>query len=247
MKPAYVCTNFNNSHFTVDAVRSLMASAGGTHTLHVAVVDNQSTRPQVETLLALAAEFPGVVDLLLNEHNVGYFPGLNCGIRRLRERCPEVQYLVIGNNDLLFPFDFCDAVQRQLSLFEQHAVVSPDIITLDGKHQNPHVINTISRKRELVYDLYYANYQLALAIRWAAGLMRSFTDRSDKRDFVICCAGKTAPNRSPFSAPCWKCTPCLPPTSGTGSPRQKPKAEPKGKQKVKSPLPLNSIMSKKLD
>lgn len=181
MKLGYVCTNFNNSHFTVDAVRSLVASAASVHELHIVIVDNLSTMEQVEILRKLAAEFPSVVDLLLNDKNVGYFSGLNCGIRCMRERYPEVQHLVIGNNDLLFPAEFCATIERNISLLEQYAVVSPDIVTPEGEHQNPHVIRTVSRTRELVYDLYHSNYWLAQAILWAARVSRSVTDRRDER------------------------------------------------------------------
>lgn len=180
MELGYVCTNFNNSHFTVDAVRSLVASAGAVHALHIVVVDNQSAPEHVETLRQLACAHTAV-DLLLNEQNVGYFPGLNCGIRRMRERYPETQHLVIGNNDLLFPVDFCATVERNLALLDEHAVVSPDIVTLDGDHQNPHVIRTVSKTRELVYDVYYSNYLLAQAILWAARVSRFVTDRRDEQ------------------------------------------------------------------
>lgn len=183
MRLAYVCTNFNNSHFTVDAVRSLVVSAGSAHELRVVVIDNQSAPEQVETLRVLAAEFPTIVDLLLNEQNVGYFPGLNCGIRRMRERYPGVQHLVIGNNDLLFPADFCGRVERHLELLDTHPVVSPDILTLDGEHQNPHVIRTVSKLREVVYDMYYSNYLLARLILWAARVTRSMTERRDEQQY----------------------------------------------------------------
>ena len=185
MKLGYVCTNFNNSHFTVDAIRSLAASAGSMHDFYAVVVDNQSAFEQVEILRNLAAEFPDSVDLQLNDQNLGYFSGLNCGIRHMREHHPEVQHLVIGNNDLLFPVDFCTALERNLSVLNQHAVVSPDIVTLDGQHQNPHVIRTISKARELVYDLYFANYLLAQVILWVARVSRSVTARRDHRQHHI--------------------------------------------------------------
>ena len=44
---------------------------------------------------------------------------------------------------------------RNLDRIREHAVLAPDITTLDGSHQNPHVINEISKTRELVYDIYY--------------------------------------------------------------------------------------------
>jgi len=182
MKLGYVCTNFNNSHFTVGAVRSLVASAGNAHQLRIVIVDNQSTQKHVNTLRELADEFPGVVDLLINTQNVGYFKGLNCGIRRIQERYPEVRHLVIGNNDLLFPMDFCLRVEKSIPVLDKYAVVSPDIVTLDGEHQNPHVIQNISKTRELVYDLYYSSFIAAQVILWIAKVSRSFTDRRDEKE-----------------------------------------------------------------
>jgi GT2 family glycosyltransferase len=179
MKLGYICTNFNNSHFTVDAVRSLVASASDQHELRIIVVDNQSAPEHLDSLKSIAAEFP-CVDLLLNDANVGYFPGLNCGIRLMKERYSEIKHMVIGNNDLVFPADFCSMVEGQLALLDEHPVVSPNVVTLDGEHQNPHVIHAISKKREIVYDLYYSNYMLAQVILWAARVTRSLTDRHDE-------------------------------------------------------------------
>jgi GT2 family glycosyltransferase len=178
MKLGYVCTNFNNSHFTVDATRSLVESAAGHHELRVVVVDNLSNSEHRATLHALAAEF-SFVDLILNDENVGYFPGLNCGIRHMRSMYPDFQHLVIGNNDLIFPPGFCTQVEENRGLLDLNAVVSPDIVTLDGEHQNPHVIQAISKTRELVYDLYYSNYQVAQLVLWFARNFKRVTSRSD--------------------------------------------------------------------
>ncbi|WP_090143108.1 glycosyltransferase family 2 protein [Limnohabitans sp. DM1] len=179
MKLGYVCTNFNNSHFTVDAVRSLAASSDDCHELRVVVVDNLSTPEHRATLHALASEF-SCVDLILNDENVGYFPGLNCGIRHMRSKYPDFEYFVIGNNDLVFAPEFCSQVEDNRDLLDSHAVVSPDIVTLDGEHQNPHVIRTISKTREIVYDVYYSNYHLAQLILWFARKSKRLTDRSDE-------------------------------------------------------------------
>jgi GT2 family glycosyltransferase len=179
MKLGFICTNFNNSKFTLDAVRSLIASAGDLHQLRVVVVDNLSSPEQRKILIRIANEFP-CVDLLLNDENVGYFSGLNCGLRHMREHYSDVQHLIIGNNDLLFALDFCAQLDAHSSLLDQHAVVSPDIVTLDGEHQNPHVIRAISKGREFVYDLYYLNYRLAQLILWSAKISKRFTDRTDE-------------------------------------------------------------------
>lgn len=179
MKLGYICTNYNNSHYTVEAVRTLAASAADKHQLYVIVVDNFSTAEQRDILKELASEY-SCVDLILNDENVGYFPGLNCGIRHARAKYPEVEYVVIGNNDLLFSLEFCDQLESQRALLDTHAVVSPDIVTLDGEHQNPHVVTSISKTREIVYYLYYSNYLIAQIILWLARVSKRVTDRSDE-------------------------------------------------------------------
>jgi GT2 family glycosyltransferase len=177
MKIGYVCTNYNNSADTREAVCSLLGDGGDEY--RIVVVDNHSDGKNVEGLKNVASEFQHV-ELILNQDNVGYFKGLNMGIRHLRTSRPDIHMMVVGNNDLVFPADFAESIRRNLSTLEKYAVVSPDIVTLDGAHQNPHVISKIGKFREFIYNLYYANYYLAIAIRQLAKLTRSFTDRPDE-------------------------------------------------------------------
>ncbi len=177
MNLGFVCTNYNNSKYTREAVSSLLRDGGDVY--RIVVVDNNSDRKNVETLKGIASGCQHV-ELILNKENVGYFRGLNVGIRRLRSSQPDIKIMIVGNNDLVFQSGFTESVHRNASLFEKYAVVSPDIVTLDGVHQNPHVISKISKFREFVYSLYYANYYLALAIRQLAKLTRSFTERRDQ-------------------------------------------------------------------
>lgn len=177
MKIGFVCTNYNNTPYTREAACSLLRH--GKDQYSIVVVDNNSDHESVRALKALASDFQDV-ELILNSENVGYFKGLNTGIRYLRSTRPEIDLMVVGNNDLVFPADFADCIRQNLSTFQKYAVVSPDIVTLDGMHQNPHVISRIGAFREFIYDLYYLNYWLAIAIRTIAKLTRGFTDRSDE-------------------------------------------------------------------
>lgn len=176
MKIGYVCTNYNNSSYTREAVRSLCGN--NPHHYRIVVVDNDSDEENVRALKKLAGEFENV-ELILNQENVGYFRGLNQGIRHLRSSRGDINIMVVGNNDLVFPTDFSESIDRNLSILEKYAVVSPDIVTLDGVHQNPHVINRISKFRDLIYNLYYTNYYLATTILLLAKLTRGFTERPD--------------------------------------------------------------------
>lgn len=182
LKFAYVCTNYNNSQFTSAAVASLQS---GTHPADIiVVVDNASDEANVAELKALAERFE-TVRLILNSDNLGYFPGLNQGICEVGNERPDIQYMVIGNNDLEFPPDFGEKLCFASSRLDACPVISPNVITLDDIHQNPHVISGISRRRELIYDLYYANYHLAGIIRKLAQWTHGLTDRSDESQHEI--------------------------------------------------------------
>lgn len=177
MRYAYICTNYNNAHYTHDAVRTI--NAGSHPPIRIVVVDNKSEPEDVEQLKAIASEYSNV-ELVLNNENIGYFPGLNVGIARMCSLDSSIDTMVVGNNDLEFPPDFGMRLAQVVADAAQRPVVSPYIETLDGMPQNPHVVAGISRPRELIYDLYYANYHLAKLIRYAARRTAAVTDRHDE-------------------------------------------------------------------
>ena len=114
--------------------------------------------------------------------NVGYFRGLNAGIHHL-EAHSGIEWMVVGNNDLIFPNDFGDRLEQLQAEFRVHPVIAPDIVTADGEHQNPHVISKISRVREAFYDLYYSNYHVGLIVQKAAMKLRRVSDRRDELEW----------------------------------------------------------------
>lgn len=176
MKIGFVCTNFNNTSFTRAAIASLDVNDGWDR-LHVVIVDNGSTEEDVQRLRELSRDYPQV-DIIFNE-NVGYFRGLNTGIQYLRAKFPEITHMIVGNNDLTFPPDFLRTIERCNAVFQEWAVVAPDIVTPDGQHQNPHVLFPISRARRLIWDIYHASYVGALVVGKAAALFRRFTVRRE--------------------------------------------------------------------
>lgn len=180
MKIAYVCTNYNNSRFTVAAANSLLRNA--LHDIRIYVVDNASRPDEVKILTQLANSTP-TVHLILNQDNLGYFAGLNKGIEAARRSDPEVKWIVAGNNDLEFPANFCDQISANQDQLCKYLVVSPDVVTLDGQHQNPHVIEKISTLREIFYELYYSNYYLGALIYKTAKLFPKATRRGDEDEW----------------------------------------------------------------
>jgi GT2 family glycosyltransferase len=183
MKIGFVFTNFNNSKYTREAVESLMGNEHDDECL-ITIVDNKSNENEVKLLKELKSDFP-VIHLILNEQNLGYFKGLNVGINYLRDNHEDISYVVIGNNDLIFMPDFIRSISLNNKIFEKYPVISPDLITLDGVHQNPHVIAEISKFREFIYDMYHTSFIIALFVNFIAKVTKKLTDRKDEEQFNI--------------------------------------------------------------
>jgi GT2 family glycosyltransferase len=173
----FVFVNFNNTRFSKSVVESLLK--GGLLSAPVYIVDNNSEPSERADLMGLRDSVLGLTLLLLDE-NIGYFPALNVGLRKARESHPNADAFVVGNNDLLFPEEFSQQLNSIAHLMLRYPVISPNIITMDGVHQNPHVISKISTFRELMYDLYHSNYVLARIIMIIARWTQAFTDRRDE-------------------------------------------------------------------
>lgn len=172
----FVVTNFNNSHFSRKMYESIKACPGLEFTF--VIVDNNSKSDDL-TQLDLFKQNSNVV-VIKNRENVGYFSGLNIGIRYVRDKYPDAKYLVVGNNDIIVPTDFAEKFSACQTVFDKYPVVSPNIRMLDGSPQNPHVVSAISKKREFIYDLYHSSYILAGLIVKLAKLTHRFTDRKDE-------------------------------------------------------------------
>lgn len=178
MKVGYVCTNFNNSDVTVEAFESLLATSG--HEYVCVAVDNASSPEERSKLTAYCAK-RRECEVVLCEENLGYFNGLNQGLDHMRTSHPDVEWMLIGNNDLEFDIGFADKLDSLRETYENHSVISPDIVTMDGEHQNPHVISGISPLREFIYDLYYSNFVLArIILKLVSLLPRKTSERGDE-------------------------------------------------------------------
>lgn len=172
----FVATNYNNSHFSTLYVKSIMELSCSDY--HIIIVDNCSNDDERKKLESLNV-FPNVT-IIYNEVNSGYFPGLNIGIEYARKEIVKIDYYVIGNNDIVIENDFISSLRAKKYIVDSYPVVSPNIVTVDGIYQNPHVIKNISKIREFIYDLYHFNYQLAKLIVWLAKLTKGITDRKDE-------------------------------------------------------------------
>lgn len=174
---AFIFTNFNSSLATITLINSLLGIDDFSKCQCV-IVDNNSDAEQISMLKDIA--MTENIHVLFSQTNVGYFQGLNIGLNYLWNSKFEFDFAVIGNNDLIFPDNFIESVFKNRKLFDNYAVISPNIITADGEYQNPHVIQRIGFFRELIYDLYYFNYNIAKLIKKVSSITYFITDRKDE-------------------------------------------------------------------
>lgn len=156
----FIVVNYNNSDLSVSCVKSIFEQSSDN--VDVIVVDNNSTVEEKQVLQEL--ENQSNVDIIYLNENIGYFPALVKG-QELAYLKYDYTYLILANNDLIFGADFV----RTLSLLKVESnvmVISPDIVTIDGVHQNPHFVNKLSCLRKFLYSIYYKTYYISLIMNF---------------------------------------------------------------------------------
>lgn len=162
MKTAFVCVNYNNSKITLEYISNVLEIKKD-FDVKIIVVDNASEKNDIDSLSSYIEDLKNEnVILLKSESNLGYFKGLNLGIKWALTNGYN-EYQVVGNNDLEFFSDFLNNLEH-LEVKKNELILSPDIITIEGIHENPHVIHKMSFLRKLKYDIYFFNYYLAKLI-----------------------------------------------------------------------------------
>lgn len=181
MKVGFVVTNYNNSNFSLSFIDSIIHSEILLD-YFIVIVDNCSNQSEYLLLLNQQKKTSNL-KIIKSEINLGYFGGLNVGLDYIREFQQDINYVLIGNNDILIDKHFFRQLIDNVSVFENYPVVSPFIVTLEGHFQNPHVVDKISKFREFIYDLYYTNYNLSKVILFISKISKSFSDRKDEMNY----------------------------------------------------------------
>lgn len=156
----FIAVNFNNSDYTIEYIKSILNL--NYHKKEIFIVDNNSEKKDLENLVA----YCGIIEnttLIINDENVGYFKALNIGITSIDRQ--KNDYVVVGNNDLVFHDDFATKI-NDYNPDSNTLVIAPNIIRLDGIHQNPHFINKYNRWHRYYRELYFMNYYTSTVIQW---------------------------------------------------------------------------------
>lgn len=125
--------------------------------LQCVIVDNSTDRAISAKLASLVLIYD-FVSILKPGKNMGYFGGANYALER--NDCSKVSCVAVCNNDLEFSEDFCKTFLG-IAFSEDTFVVCPNVVTLDGFHQNPHVVRPLSHLARFRLDLYFSHYYVA--------------------------------------------------------------------------------------
>ena len=181
----FVTVNFNGSKHTIKYIDSVKKLLRSDNCVSIMIIDNNS---DLDDFLILRESVKRLenVNLIRNKSNIGYFAGLNVGIANAPYK--KKSLFVIGNNDLKFNPDFILELNN-LQYDDSTMVIAPNIITLDGYHQNPHYIIRMSTLRKLGFRIYFSNYYLGLIVRWLIQKLKilmplSPNDEFKKRQFI---------------------------------------------------------------
>lgn len=161
----FIAVVFNTVKETRDLCLSLARQKPGDYELALVLVDNSDTEYGRAGVDALAADFT-FAKVLRPGCNLGYFPAISQALQRFAD---GYDYVIAGNNDLVYDSDFCTTLVAQ-SYGHDIMVVCPDVVTANGVHQNPHHKNRLSTLEKFYFDLYYMGYPIARALLQARRL-----------------------------------------------------------------------------
>lgn len=173
----FVVVNYNNSNYTLKLAKSIEYFKENKKCLLI-IVDNYSTNNE-KYVLKNVKKIKIASKIIFNKNNIGYLAGINIGLKYIYIKNIEYNLIIVGNNDLIFPTDFIFNLEKNSNIFCKYPIISPNIISLEGRAQNPHIKYNISNFRMIIYTIYYTNYMIAVIIDRIAKNIKKYFERKD--------------------------------------------------------------------
>lgn len=150
MKIVFIIVHYGNKDVTSSFIRSIQKHQE--FDVSICVVDNSNNFS-----LDVSSEF---IEILKPSKKFGFFGGARFAYDNLTSRGLFYDFYAICNNDLILEDN--SVFQKLKTLIdENYDIIAPDIITLDGVHQNPHRKFRPSRNIRCYYKLIYSNIYVA--------------------------------------------------------------------------------------
>ena len=136
MKIVYVILHYMAEKETIECTKSILdVSSQSCHDVTVIIVDNGSPN---NSIIGIENAFENEEDVVILKagENLGFAKGNNIGFQYAKHNLHADFIVQINNDTIIQQIDFNDKIV-QIYQDYNYAVLGPDIITLDGCHQNP--------------------------------------------------------------------------------------------------------------
>lgn len=172
----FLIVNYQGSKDTVAFIKNINSSVKKGDVVRIIIIDNKSDKKDIQ-YIKLSIENYNNVSLLELDSNVGYFPAFNVAIDVIRDYLPAT--VILCNNDLTINPNFIDRYLVR-DYLEDVFVVAPNVITLNGVHQNPLCLRKVSMKRKILYKMYFSSYTIARIFKFCSRLIRYWRNQLKK-------------------------------------------------------------------
>lgn len=131
----FVLLQYNKPEVTARCILSLERLVSDERPIQIVVVDNKSSPEAVQRTREMFADKPHVT-VLYNDENLGFARGNNVGYSYARDVL-GAEFIAVLNNDTVIQDPAF--IEKVLALYEKwnYSILGPDIVTPDGRHENP--------------------------------------------------------------------------------------------------------------
>ncbi|KKX43458.1 hypothetical protein WH27_15265 (plasmid) [Lactiplantibacillus plantarum] len=130
----FVILHYMAESATAECINSLIKNLAYPN-FQMVVVDNGSSNRSFAHLKE-SYEDQSNLTFIDNDENLGFAQGNNLGYQYAKIKLKSDFIVMLNNDTEITQSDFCD-IALNIYRERQYAVLGPDIITLDGAHQNP--------------------------------------------------------------------------------------------------------------
>lgn len=177
MKVVIFAVVYNNLNDTIIFCDSIMSQKHlSNFDLNCYLIDNSSDAEISNSLDNLVNRYPFLY-ILRPDKNLGYFGAFNYALSF--DFHTNANYTLLCNNDLIFTDDFFQNLSLN-NYDNDFLAICPDIVTLNGRHQNPHVIKPFGFLRRLKLDLYFSHYYVACFLEILKNFLNLFNKNFKK-------------------------------------------------------------------
>lgn len=152
-KFSFIILHYEAFNETVECVNSIEKNVNYDN-YSIVIVDNNSPN-RSGNLLKETYSSKRNVFVILNDENSGFAKGNNIGYEFAKKNLKADFVACINNDTIIRDSNFINSVIKLYDLNEFH-IMGPDIITIDGIHQNPYKLRAINLNE--IYD-YIKNYR----------------------------------------------------------------------------------------